>query len=312
MQGAMETDFPAELLENLSVYQDLVLAGRTVRQGQRDCPGRWEAIDPHLPRRGTILDVGSNFGWFGLQVCRTRPECVVASLEADLRSAEVQRRVLASNQCSRVCLLTARASARLARQLEQAGQRLDGVLCLSVLHWMADHRQLLATLGRIAGRILIEHPDPREEGAGVEAIRRAMGPIGDYLRAMFPERPVRRLAQWASHREGRYPRELWLVAEPAGWPDLPSPGLDVAALLGARPGWPAQSWWADQFGTLPQSSTGRSRLLFTPQGLVGEADPRLRRLLGRVPEDAAFAPGRRRLLQARQQLGRLLRRLRLR
>lgn len=308
----METDFPWQLLDNLSVYQDLVLAGRTVRQGQRDCPGRWEALDPHLPRAGTILDVGSNFGWFGLKICQTRPACVVASLEADLRSAEVQRRVLASNQCQRVCLLTARAGAGLAQRLERAGQRLDAVLCLSVLHWMADHGRMLATLGRIASRILVEQPDPREEGAGLEAIRREMGPIGNYLRTAFPDRPIRRLAQWSSHRDGRYPRELWLVAEPAGWPDAPSPGLDGNALLDAAPGWPARSWWASQVATLTQRPQAPHDLLFTAEGLLGHASQRIRRRLARLPETAAFTPGRQLLLAGRQRLGNLLRRMRLR
>jgi len=111
-----DVDFRPQLLKNLAVYQDVVVAGRTVRPGQRDCQGRWELLAEHLPRSGTILDVGSNFGWFGLQVCQTRPECVVASLEADLGSAEVQRQVLESNACQRVCLLTARAGARSARR----------------------------------------------------------------------------------------------------------------------------------------------------------------------------------------------------
>lgn len=308
-------EFPPQLLKNLAVYQDVVVAGRTIRPGQRDCQGRWELLADHLPRSGTILDVGSNFGWFGLQVCQTRPDCVVASLEADLGSAEVQRRVLESNACHRVCLLTARAGARLARRWERVGQRFDAVLCLAVLHWMADHDAFLSTLGRIAGRLLIEHPDPDEQGAGVEAIRRRIGPIGEYLAALFPHRPVRRLAQLPSHRDGGRPRELWLVAEPDGWPNQPSPGLDVAALVDASPGWPARSWWARQADSLATSesreSTGQ-RLLFSPQGLVGTASRPIRRRLGHLPEYAAFSPGRRWLLERRRTLGDLLRRLRFR
>ena len=83
--------------------------GPNLLHGHRDCMGRWEALAPHLPQAGTILDVGSNFGWFGLQICRTRPQCVVASVEADLRSAAVQRQVLQSHDATRICLLTARA-----------------------------------------------------------------------------------------------------------------------------------------------------------------------------------------------------------
>ncbi len=308
----METDFPPQLFKNLAVYQDVVVAGRTVRVGQRDCPRRWTLLEPHLPPAGTILDVGSNFGWFGLQICQSRPACVVASLEADLQSAEVQRRVLASNDCRRVCLLTARASERLARRWEQAGQRFDAVLCLAVLHWMADHRQFLTTLGRIAGRLLIEQPDSREAGAGVEGIRRQIGAVGEYLASVFPHRPVQRLAQLESHRDGRYPRELWLVSEPADWPTEPAPGLEVDALLDAAPGWPARSWWGAQIAELPRGAGTAGALRFTCEGLRGVAGPRIAARVRRLPEDGAFSSGRRWLLRARRTAGDVLRRLRLR
>jgi hypothetical protein len=299
------------LLEGLSVYQDVVLDGRCVRRGHRDCPGRWELIAEHLPRAGSILDVGSNFGWFGLQIAQSRPDCVVASLEADLRSAEVQRRVLQANGCQRVCLLTARAGVSVVKRMAAAGQRFDGVLCLSVLHWMADHRPFLAELGKIAGRILIEQPDPREEGAGVESIRRAIGPIGHYLAGLFSDRPVRRLAQLPSHRGTEHPRELWLVAEPSDWPSEPSPGLDVQALLGCSPGWPPRSWWLE---SLPPISRGKAevrqgRPLFTPAGLHGDPARAIRRRLKRLPEHAAFSPPRRLVLRVRRSLGNLLRRV---
>lgn len=294
------------LLEGLSVYQDVVLDGRTVRRGHRDCPGRWDLIAEHLPRAGSILDVGSNFGWFGLQIAHTRPDCVVASLEADLRSAEVQRQVLHANDSHRVCLLTAPAGARLARRMSAAGQRFDAVLCLSVLHWMADHRNFMTELGRIAGRIVIEHPDPREEGAGVEQIRREIGPIDDYLAVMFPERPARRLALLPSHRGGQYPRELWLVAEPYGWPTDPSPGLDVEALLNCSPGWPPRSWWLQ---SLARSGGSGKKCLLTAGGLLGDPTPAIRRRLNRVPEHAAFTRARRWKLKSRRILGGLLRRL---
>ena len=80
-----------KLFDGLSVYQDVVLAGRTVRQGARDCHERWRVIEPHLPAGGAFLDIGSNFGWFGLKICESRPSAVVASVEADPRSALIRQ-----------------------------------------------------------------------------------------------------------------------------------------------------------------------------------------------------------------------------
>ncbi len=260
------------LFHNLSVYQDVVIAGRTVRRGARDCQARLEAMAPHLPDTGCVLDLGSNFGWFGLRICQSRPGCVVASVEGDERSARVQRLVLQSNACRRVCLLVCRADRELVRRLAAAGQRFEAVLCLSVLHWIRDHRELLRGLGRISARIFIEQPDPREAGAGVEAIRRQIGHVGTYLEEVLPERTARCLAEWPGHRGSPYPRQLWLVEPARGGSDTPSPGLDAAALLDFTPSWPPRSWWQSGLDRLAaEPAPGErpsSRVLFTRAGLA--------------------------------------------
>jgi SAM-dependent methyltransferase len=292
------------LFRGIAVYQDVVLDGRTVRQGTRDCPGRWSLIAPHLAGCATLLDVGSNFGWFGLRACREWPRCVVASVEADERSAAVQRQVLASHDHRRVCLLTHRGGTRLARRFEDAGTRFDAALCLNVLHWIADHRAFVPALGRIARRIVVEHPHPDEAGSGVEAIRREIGPIGPYLAGHFPDRPVARLAVVESHRQSNVPREVWLVGPAADDSPMPQPGIAAAALLDLSPGWPPRSWWRRQLETLsavttpdvlsmePRRDAPRdATVLFAAGGLqptASELPPelleRMRRQTRRVPE----------------------------
>jgi hypothetical protein len=308
----MGLSFEPRWFRGLSVYQDVVLDGQKVLSGARDCPQRWEAIEPQLPAAGSILDVGSNFGWFGLKICQSRPECVVASVEADSRSAWVQRRVLQSHRAERICLLTDRAGVRLAERFCRAGQRFDAVLCLSVLHWIADHRQFLSRLATIAGRLLIEQPDPREEGAGVERIRGEIGATGDYLSSLFADRTVTCLARWPSHRDLRYTRELWLVGQPPGWPSVASPGLDVAAMLDLGLSWPPRSWWRQR---LPQAlpADSRGRLLLTPRGLglderpAGDQLARLPGKLHRVPENRLYTPARWLFHRLRRLAGRILR-----
>ncbi|MBL8829897.1 MAG: class I SAM-dependent methyltransferase [Planctomycetaceae bacterium] len=232
------------LFHNLSVYQDVRIAGRTVLKGARDCEGRWNAIAPYLSG-GVLLDVGANFGWFGLRWCETFETGQVVSVEADERSATVQQAVLAANQAERIFLLTAKANAHMAQRWIDAGQRFDAVLLFSILHWIRDHRALLEGLARIAGRMFIEQPHPSESGAGDEQLRREIGPIGPYLGELFPDRSVVHLTSWASHRECEQPRELWMVGEPAGW--QPTNGsVDRATLLDLEPAWPPRSWWQRQ------------------------------------------------------------------
>jgi hypothetical protein len=288
-------------LHGVAVYQDVVLEGRTVRTGSRDCRGAWEAMATYLPQSGAILDVGSNFGWFGLQVCQAASECVVASVEADERSATVQRRVLESNRSERICLLTQRAGLGMARRFAAVGQRFDTVLCLAVLHWMADHREFLAAMGTISRRLFVEQPDPDEQGAGVERIRQEIGAVGPYLEALFPNRPRKCLGQLRSPRDGRFTRELWFVDEPPGWPAGPSSGLDISALLRMSPSWPPQSWWDGQLRLHTQATSGqaclRPRILFTPCGMQADSQlpgtdslARLRRLARRIPERQLLRP----------------------
>jgi len=302
----MQRSIEPKLLRGISVYQDLCLPDGTQIPGERDCLGRWEALAPHLPATGTFLDVGSNFGWFGLMLSRTRPNCLVASVEADERTARVQHRLLRSCEATRVCLLTRKAGAAMARRFAQAGQRFDAALCLSVLHWIADHRSFLTELGRISGRLLIEQPAPDENGAGVERIRAEIGRMDRYLADLFPERPIECLAEWPSHRSGP-PRQLWLVGEPPHWQSSPV-GLEIPALLEMAPGWPNRSWWRQQYqqwltaqagSPLPDSQVDRCEMWLTPQGFksLGPQDAKLlrqlRRRLARLPEHDAMSAGRR-------------------
>lgn len=285
----MPTAIDPRLFHGLSAYQDVVIGGQTVRRGARDCQARWEAIAPHLPPQGSFLDVGSNFGWFGLRLCEA-PRRVVASVEADERSATVQRAVLASHALDRICLLTAPAGARMACKFAAAGQRFDAVLLLSVLHWMRDHREFLTLLGPIAGRIFVEQPDPTEAGAGVARLRREIGPIGPYLGGLFPDRPVSCLAAWPSHRQCSQLRQLWMVGEPPGDNRSPSPGLEVATMFELGLSWPPRKWWEKNLSGRDDSAP--SGVQFTPDGLRAAAGggngpswETLQRRVGRVPQD---------------------------
>lgn len=302
------------LLRGLQTYQDLVVGGVVVRRGVRNCEERWSAIAPHLPSAGVLLDVGANFCWFAQRWCREGPERLAVALEADLRSAAVARYSLAADGGRGTALCTALAGAQAMARFARAGQRFDAALCLSVLHWIPDHREFLRELGAIADRIFIEQPDPREVGAGREEVRRAIGPIGPYLKALFPERPVERLATWTAHRDADLPRELWLVGPQNGAnPSPPTVQVDVAALVDLDVAWPPRSWWQQEFAAL--GKVGDRRLLFTPDGLTLDAGPATAsragdwpRRLARLPETGVTTV-RRRVRRAAAAVTRRLRRL---
>lgn len=293
------------LLKGVCIYQDLILKGEVVVRGRRDCDERWELMAPHLPRCGAVLDVGSNLGWFGLRLCEAFPQVVVASVEADRRSAALQRAVLAAADHRRIALLTGRAGIRLARVFARRGQRFAAVLCLSVLHWLPHHREFLTILGSISDRLLVEHPDPREPGVGHEHLRWEIGEIGSYLQRVFPGRRVTCLGATAGYRSPSHPRSLWLVGPPrsAGaqgsaelYDDgLEDGGLDVRSLLACGLSWPPRSWWHAQVRGLRGGQCGpsmRAGLWLTYRGLEGSISGLEGLLvcarLGGIPEKAAF------------------------
>lgn len=279
----------------LSVYQDVVLDGQTVLTGRHDCASRWEAISPHLPAAGAILDVGSNFGWFGWKACAMSRARIVASMEADLQSAGIQRRVLASHRHERMVLLTSRADVGAMHVFAQAGQRFEAAFCLSVLHWMPDHEAFLRRLGQFCRKLFVELPDPDEAGAGQESIRRQMGPIGDYLQRLFPNRERRCLARLPSHRDRRFQREIWLVDLAHEPPAAMASGLDVVALTQLSVSWPPRSWWQSELArSISDATGGNARPIVTPQGICWQPPahgasavslPQIERRIRTLPED---------------------------
>lgn len=261
-----------ELLAGVSVYQDVVVKRRVIRPGVCDCGARWRLIAPSLAGAKTLLDVGSNFGWFGQRFCEQEPRGVVCSMEADPRSATVQRAVLEANRRFRMALLVWPARRRLLARWRKRGQRYDAALCLNVLHWMRDGVGFLATLGKIADRIVIELPHPEEDDAGHARARRKLGRADELLARLFPAAPRRMLGEVPSHLRPELKRELWLVEPGADRPPPSLDGIPVRSLLEAGLSWPPSSWWRKQLimpcDEAPGGVTVSAGPLFTADGLL--------------------------------------------
>ena len=283
--------FDPQMLAGICVYQDVLWQGVPRQIGVRDCEARWRLIEPHLPERGVVLDVGSNFGWFGLKVVDSRPACVVASLEADPHSAAVQRQVLASHASQRIALLTKRATAKRPRKWGEQGQRFAAAFCLSVLHWMPDHRQFLLELAQLCPVLFIECPAPEEEaGIGLSAARRGLSNVGELLIELFDSRSVTCLGFVAGLSSTSPQRAIWQVrcgSEPASQ----SCGLSLEAMLAQEIGWPQRSWWQDQLARPRSDVNLPAGCWLTPAGVTlgRSTSPDLpRRALRSIPEHILF------------------------
>lgn len=330
-EGARQAGFPDDWFRGLSVYQDVLAAGQVVRRGARDAALRWRLIEPHLPQSGVIVDVGSNFGWFAVQIAAARPNCLVLSGEADERSARVQRRVLETHAAAddsvaeRVVLLTRRLVPRLIGPLVGQGPPLAAALCLSVLHWMPEHRQFVRVLGESCRRLFIEQPHPDERGAGDLRVCAEMQPLPEYLRRLLPAHMVTLLGQTPCHRQPGLTRPLWMVertgapvaaASVVGTPEV----IRAAAVARCEPSWPPRSVWRRALnsavsqgdlaatGELPAASgwgLRDGRLAYFGDG-DSFAGWQARRAVARIPEDELFTTAMRRRRAIRRRLGQLL------
>lgn len=290
----------------IGLYQDVVVDGAVVGRGARDCAARWALIEPHVPACATVLDVGSNFGWYGLRTAQARAGAVVASFEADERSGLVQREVLRSHGETRVALLTRTFRAATLRRMAARGQRFDVVYLLAVLHWLPDFTEILALIDGMSGHVFVEHPAGDETDVGRPEVMRAIGDIETCLRRAFARRDVRSLGE-APGLTAEQRRTIWHVRPAPGWNPSTRAALDAAALVEEQPLWPPRSWWRQP----SELNTGEQPPQLTSGGLVGTPSRELARRIDRLPEDYHLRAAKRIYRAARRTAGSWWRRCRM-
>jgi SAM-dependent methyltransferase len=200
------------LMDNVAeIYQDVVVAGRVIRRGVRECESRLAALLPQVDDGDTVLDVGSSFGYFGRGIAAARPRSVVVSVEKDRASVALQRRLLLAERAENVILVHGEVDLEWMRRANAACTFFDDVLLLSVLHHFsaADLPGVLAELDRLGARLLVELPETAEEKVcGREPVTVLASHGGD-LNPLLPSPRARiELGKTASHLHPEITRSL--------------------------------------------------------------------------------------------------------
>ena len=74
------------------VYQSIYLRGELIRKGVRSNDfERLEAIKQYIKPKQTILDIGSNVGFFSINLAKMFPENVFVSIEKQYPYARLQQ-----------------------------------------------------------------------------------------------------------------------------------------------------------------------------------------------------------------------------
>lgn len=155
-------------------YQD-ALHTDGVDAGERDCSKRWEVIAPLVQAADNCLDIGSNLGYFSIRTAQQPKRPFVLSLESDAAIASRQARLLREHEASNVLLIQGALDAGKATEWTDSCDWFDVTLLLAVLHWMDDPEVVLRCLSSMSGRLIVELPDPEDEGSCNGSFIRDMG-----------------------------------------------------------------------------------------------------------------------------------------
>jgi hypothetical protein len=251
------------------IYQDVVVAGKTVARGVRECESRYALIEPYLKDNQVILDVGSSLGYFSTRIAREHPSSLVVSFESVAAHCDIQRTIAEREGLTNLVICHHRLSRECLRVWERCVECIDLVLLLSVMHHFPkdDVVPVFDMLGGMSAGMIVEFPNQRERkicgSDTLDALEELMlsgttiGKTSSHL-----ENLQRRMmlyntggffreglnAYIGSDHDGRNLHS----SEPGlfGWtvdgkPDAIQ-GINAWNLLHFNPVWPHPEWWVDQ------------------------------------------------------------------
>ncbi len=162
------------LIEQLpEVYQSIYLDDKLIREGVRKNDWeRLEVIKPYIKPKQTILDIGSNVGFFTIQLAKLFPQNVFLSIEANPSYAYLQKELLTQEDLKNVVLINSVVTVDWLQRASLACNYFDMTLLLSVLHHMSNASDFLTEVSKISRSLLIEMPHSEESGVcGKDVIR---------------------------------------------------------------------------------------------------------------------------------------------
>lgn len=245
---------------------------------ERDCAERWRLIKPELPQQGVILDVGSAEGYF-LKAIADETNLLAIGVEKNKWRVHAQLRWLDNDYNGRIVSCCSGITTEFVQTLSETPEWIDGVLLLSVLHWI-NNDDFLKAIAKTSGKLFVEIPqidDTRATGQKFVQRVREYGSEKLYLEKVSG-RTARHLGAVRAHTSST--RNLWVLegnvqvcrkrphinyegkqvsrrydhlyidGEVAFYRNFARdnwiPGINLATLKALGIAYPSQKWWNDE------------------------------------------------------------------
>lgn len=152
-------------------YQDIWVKGKLIKKGVREVESRYNIIKAEASkfnRPFTVLDIGSNLGYFAVRLTEDFPECTVVSLEG-LYGKWLQD-ILKQNDSKRIILLNKTFSLGDLGLLADS-EHFDIVLAMSVIHHIkGEFKNVLETVRQL-GEVKIVEIATEDNACGQKSVK---------------------------------------------------------------------------------------------------------------------------------------------
>lgn len=147
-------------------YQDIIINGKVVSQGVRDCASRYEALKQVLDkyeRPFMLLDIGASQGYFALRIAHDYPHATCVMIEGNYHDRwriadQLQDICRLNTDLDNIIFLKKKISAAELQRLGEC-EHFDVVLCFNVIHHVKhEWQKMIIALFSLGDNIIIETP----------------------------------------------------------------------------------------------------------------------------------------------------------
>lgn len=139
------------------VYQSIYLGDELIARGCRDNEKeRLEAIIGYFKDNQIVCDIGSNTGYFVIELAKKFKNSVFISIETNRDYADLQAKLIELNQLTNIILINGSISLDWLFRAEKACVYFDLCLMLSVVHHLPYPKEFISGMSKISKEMVVE------------------------------------------------------------------------------------------------------------------------------------------------------------